>query len=81
MATTQSLMLSMQHRESTRILERAEDKSAESLIRNLSPKQQGLFLKLCTSHMHKKPIMSLFLTLCLAEKAPQRATNLITQET
>ena len=78
---TQSLMLSMQQRESTRLLERAEDKSAKSLIRNLSPKQQGLFLRLCTSHMHKPPTMSPFLTLCLAEKAPQRATNLITQET
>ena len=33
------------------------------------------------SHMHKSPTMSLFLTLCLAEKAPQRATNPITQET
>ena len=78
---TQSLMLSMQQRESTRILERAEDKSAKSLIRNLSPKQQGLVLKLCTSHMHKSPTMSPFLTVCLAEKASQRATNLITQET
>ena len=34
---TQSLMLSMQQRESTRLLERAEDKNAKSLIRNLSP--------------------------------------------
>jgi hypothetical protein len=78
---TQSLMLSMQKTESTRIQERAEDKSAKSLIRNLTPRQQGLFTKLCTDHMHTAPVVPTFLTACLAEKAPHRATNLITAET
>ena len=59
---TQNLMLSMQQRESTRLLEWAEDQNSKSLIRNLSPKH---FLKLCTIHMHKSPTMSPFLTLCL----------------
>ena len=70
----------MQKAETTRLQERAEDKSAKSLIRNLSPVQQALFTKLCTSHMHKEPTMSSFLTSCLAEKTPLRATNLIAHE-
>jgi hypothetical protein len=82
---TQNLMLSMQQseqqREVVRLQERAEDKSAKSLIRNLSPRQQGLFLKLCTNHMQKEPVMPAFITSCLAERNPIRATNLITQET
>ena len=72
---TQSLMLSMQQRESTRLLERAVDKNSKYLIMNLFPKQQYLFLTLCTSHMHKSPTMSPFLTLSLAEKAPHRGTR------
>jgi hypothetical protein len=71
----------MQQTESTRVQERAEDKSAKSLIRNLSPRQQGLFTRLCTNHMHKDPVVPAFLTACLAEKAPHRATNLIAQDT
>jgi hypothetical protein len=78
---TQNPLLSMQQTESTRVQERAEDKSAKSLIRNLSPRQQGLFTRLCTNHMHKDPVVPAFLTACLAEKAPHSATNLITQET
>ena len=77
---THSLMLSMQKTESTRIKERAEDKSAKSLIRNLSPRQQALFTRLCTTHMHKEPEMPPFLIQCLAEKAPHRASNLIAHE-
>lgn len=77
---THSLILSMQSAENTRLLERAEDKSAKSLIRNLSPRQQSLFTKLCTRHMQSAPVMPAFLTACLAEKAPHRATNLIAHE-
>jgi hypothetical protein len=77
---THSLMLSMQKTEATRLKERAEDKSAKSLIRNLSPSQQALFTKLCTTHMQKEPMMSNFLASCLAEKTPLRATNLIAHE-
>jgi hypothetical protein len=40
---THSLMLSMQKTETARTKERAEDKSAKSLLRNLTPKQRGLF--------------------------------------
>ena len=75
MATQQSRMLSMQQRESTSLVKRVEDKNSKLLIRNLSPKQQDLFMKLCTRHMHKSPTISLFLTLCLAEMAPHQATS------
>jgi hypothetical protein len=78
---THSLMLSMQKTETTRLQERAEDKSAKSLIRNLSPRQQELFVRLCTTHMQDTPVVPPFLKLCLAEKAPHRATNLISHET
>ncbi len=77
---THSLMLSMQNTENTRIKERAEDKSAKSLIRNLSPSQQALFTRLCTTDMRKAPAMPAFLIQCLAEKAPHRASNLIAHE-
>jgi hypothetical protein len=50
---THSPMLSMQKTEATRLQERAEDKSAKSLIRNLLPSQQALSAKLCT-HTCKK---------------------------
>jgi hypothetical protein len=73
-------MLSMQKTEATRLQERAEDKSAKLRIRNLLPSQQALFTKLCTKHMQEEPIMLNFLTLCLAEKTPLRASNLITHE-
>jgi hypothetical protein len=46
---THSLMLSMNKNEETRIKERAEDKSEKLLIRNLGPKQQGLFTKIRAS--------------------------------
>jgi hypothetical protein len=75
-----SLMLSMQKTESTRIKERAEDKSAKSRIRKLSSTQQALFTRLCTTHMHAEPVMPAFLIQCLAEKAPHRASNLIAHE-
>ena len=78
---THSLMLSMQKSETTRLQERADDKKAKSLIRNLTSKQQALFTRLCTDHMKRAPVMPEFLASCLAEKAPHRATNLITQET
>jgi hypothetical protein len=78
---THSLMLSMQKTETARTKERAEDKSAKSLLRNLTPKQQGLFTKLCADHMRKALVMPDFMVSCLAEKNPTRATNLITQET
>ena len=78
---THSLMLSMQQTETTRLKERAEDKTAKSLIRSLTAKQQALFTRLCTTHMKKDPVMPEFLTSCFAEKTPHRATNLITQET
>ncbi len=42
--------------------------------------QQALFTKLCTTHMKEEPIMPNFLTSCLAEKTPLRATNLIAHE-
>jgi hypothetical protein len=77
---THSLMLSMQATENTRVKERAEDKSAKSLIRNMSPSQQALFTRLCTTHMQKDPVMPEFMTKCLAEKAPHRASNLIAHE-
>jgi hypothetical protein len=77
---THSLMLSMQNTENTRIKERAEDKSAKSLIRNLSPSQQALFTRLCTTDMRTAPAMPAFLIQCLAEKAPHRASNLIAHE-
>jgi hypothetical protein len=77
---THSLMLSMQKTEATRLKERAEDKSAKLLIRNLLPNQQALFTKLCTKHMQEEPITSDFLTWCLAEKMPLRASNLIAHE-
>jgi hypothetical protein len=76
---TQSLMISMQNTENNRIKERAEDKSAKSLIRNLSPRQQELFTKLCTDDMRRVAVMPPFITSCLAEKTPIRATNLIQQ--
>ncbi len=75
-----SLMLSMQQTETTRLRERAEDKSAKSLMRNVSPRQQSLFTKLCTSDMRSVAVMPPFLASCLAEKNPIRATNLIQQE-
>jgi hypothetical protein len=77
---THSLMLSMQNTENTRIKERAEDKSAKSLIRNLSPRQQALFTRLCTEDMRNAPAMPAFLIQCLAEKAPHKASNLIAHE-
>jgi hypothetical protein len=77
---THNLMLSMQKTETTRIKERAEDKSAKSLIRNLSPRQQDLFTRLCTTHMHRAPKMPEFLIQCLAEKAPHRTANLLAHE-
>jgi hypothetical protein len=70
----------MQTTEDTRIKERAEDKDAKSLIRNLSPRQQTLFTRLCTTHMQTAPVMPEFMTRCLAEKAPHRASNLIAHE-
>ena len=76
---THSLLPSMQRTEDTRILERAEDKSTESLIQNLSPRQQALFTELCTDHVHRESVMPAYLTACLAEKAPHRATNLTAQ--
>ena len=78
---THSLMLSMQKTETTRLQERAEDKSAKSLIRNLSPRQQTLFTKLCTNDMRQLAVMPPFMVSCLAEKTPIRATNLIQQAT
>jgi hypothetical protein len=76
---THSLMISMQNTENNRIQERAEDKSAKSLIRNLSPRQQALFTKLCTTDMRTVAKMPPFIVSCLAEKTPIRATNLIQQ--
>jgi hypothetical protein len=79
-AATHSLMLSMQSAENTRLLKRAEHKSAKSLIRNFSPRQQAQFTKLCTKHMQLAPVMPAFSAACSAEKAPDRATNLIAHE-
>jgi hypothetical protein len=76
---THSLMISMQNTETTRLQERAEDKSAKSLIRNLLPRQQALFTKLCTINMRSAAVMPPSMTSCLAEKTPIRATNLILQ--
>jgi hypothetical protein len=78
---TQSFMLAMNQNEATRIQERAEDKKEKSLIRNMSPRQQSIFPKLCTTHMRTEPVVPAFLKLCLAEKTPHKATNLITNET
>jgi hypothetical protein len=77
---TQSSMLSVQKNKETRKADRAEDESAKSLVRNLSPRQQTLFTKLCTTHVHKEPVMPEFVKACLAEKAPHRAMNLIAQK-
>jgi hypothetical protein len=76
---TQNLMLSMQNGETNRLKERAEDKSAKSLLRSLSPRQQALFTKLCTNDMRNAAVMPAFMTSCLAERTPIRATNLIQQ--
>jgi hypothetical protein len=74
-----SLMIWMQNAETTRLQERAEDESAKSLMRNLSPRQQALFTKLFTIDMRSTAVMPPFMTSCLAEKTPIRATNLIQQ--
>jgi hypothetical protein len=76
---THSLVISMQNTETTRLQERAEDKSVKSLMRNLPPRQQAPFAKLCTIDMRSPAVMPPFMTSCLAEKTPIRATNLIQQ--
>jgi hypothetical protein len=76
---THGLMISMQNAENHRIQERAEDKSAKSLMRNLSPRQQALFTKLCADDMGTVAKMPPFITSCPAEKTPIRATNLVQQ--
>jgi hypothetical protein len=78
---TTSLMLTMTSHEATRVKERLEDKSKETLIRNLGPRQQGVFLKVCTDNMRTPPKMPEFLKMALAEKTPHKATNLIVSET
>jgi hypothetical protein len=69
-ATHNLVMLSMQSTETTRQNERAEDKSAKSLIRSLSPKQQAQFTKLCTG----------FPSIMPSGESPHRATNLVAHE-
>jgi hypothetical protein len=76
---THSLMISMQNMETTRLQERAEDKSARPLMQNLSPGQQAPFTKLCTADMRSVAVMPPFMTSCLGEKTPIQATNLIQQ--
>jgi hypothetical protein len=46
----------MTSHEATRVKERLEDKSKETLIRNLGPRQQGVFLKVCTDNMRTPPL-------------------------
>jgi hypothetical protein len=67
----------MTSNENTRIRERAEDKSRKSLIKNLGPKQQSLFLRLATDHMREPPVMSDCMADVLNEKSPVKATQLI----
>jgi hypothetical protein len=66
---THSLMISMQKAETTRLQDRADDKSAKSLMQNLLPRQQALFTKLCTNNMRKAAVMPPFMV----------STNLIHQ--
>jgi hypothetical protein len=62
----QTLTMVMTSNENTRIREREEDKGSKSLIRNLGPKQQSLFLRLATEHMKEEPEMSNFMKLVLS---------------
>jgi hypothetical protein len=76
----QTLTTVMAANEKTRVEEREEDRSSKSLIRNLGPKQQGLFLRLATEHMAVEPEMSEFMKGVIKEKSPVKATQLILAE-